>query len=69
MGLRNTEYFTPYTCKSGLFDKDSEEIRAWLNSIIGRKNWQYHGVGSRNPNCIRFETREDALAFKLKFEI
>jgi hypothetical protein len=45
------------------------EIRDWCNSNIGRQKWQWYGKGSKHPDTIRFETSEDALAFKLRFDI
>jgi hypothetical protein len=41
----------------------------WLNENIGRQNWQYHGPGSSHPYSLCFQSKEDALAFVLKFDI
>lgn len=63
------EYFVRCDEAYNLFLKHDNIYRAWLNEIIGRSGWQFYGAGSTHPGTIRFETREDALAFKLKFNI
>jgi len=60
------EYFIEFNFDGKFFDHNNE-YRRWLNGTIGRSNWQLYGFGTHHPGTIRFETREDALAFRLKF--
>jgi len=61
------EYFIDIPIGEFLFNDHNNKYRVWLNESIGRDNWQFHGPGSIHPRTIRFENREDALAFRLKF--
>jgi hypothetical protein len=61
------EYFIDCIDGDDFFIDHHNRYRVWLNDTIGRSNWQFHGAGSKHPFSIRFERREDALAFKLKF--
>jgi len=63
------EYFI--SCNEGgvFFEHHDNKYRIWLNKNIGRQNWQFYGAGSTHPLTLRFETREDALAFKLYFNL
>lgn len=63
------EYFIQIEHGDDFFLDHNNRYRAWLNETIGRCNWQFHGPGSSHPCMIRFEHKEDAVAFKLKFGI
>ena len=64
--MYNEEYFIPWI--SNIFvNPRNNEILSWLSENVGREHWQLHGLGSQHPNCIRFERKEDALAFRLRF--
>jgi hypothetical protein len=67
--LMSEEYFLK--CNEGhkFFDRQDNEYRAWLNKNIGRQNWQFYGPGTTHPSSIRFENREDAVAFRLYFNL
>ena len=67
--LMSEEYFLE--CQEGFkfFDTLDNKYRAWLNEKIGRQNWQFYGLGTTNPSTIRFQNREDALAFRLYFNL
>ena len=61
------EYFVPCTAGMVWSGWVSDEQREWLNLNVGRKNWFYCGAGSQHPNCIGFDNKVDATAFKLRF--
>lgn len=62
------EYFLD--CPEGYnFFDTHDKYRSWLNDNIGRQNWQLYGPGTTHPWTIRFENREDALAFRLYFNL
>jgi len=63
------EYFIDCSENEYLFCDHDNIYRQWLNENIGRGNWQFYGPGSTHPNTIRFENREDAMAFSLKFDL
>jgi hypothetical protein len=63
------EYYIYVDWAEYYFRDHFDPMRVWLNENIGRSNWQFCGPGSTHPNSICFQTREDALAFKLKFDL
>ncbi len=59
------EYFIPGIT---IFNISDDQCK-WLNGTVGRQNWQFHGPGAIHPFSLRFESSEDALAFKIRFSI
>lgn len=61
------EYYCKWKIQS--FVGPNTEFLNWLREHLNRQDWQFHGPGSAHPYTICFQNEEDAVAFKLAFDI
>jgi hypothetical protein len=45
------------------------EYKNWCKEFVGGNNWNYYGPHKKIPCEFRFKKPEDALAFKLRFDV
>ena len=46
-----------------------EEKKNWCKENLKQDSWNFYGYYQRTPCVFRFENPEDALAFKLRFNL